>query len=219
MMFDRYLRAAEVGREPAAMKYELALRLKTAKNGAVLRNRLRLPHPVRTNLRVAVFCEPGSAVAESALRAGASVVGDDALFEDIKAGKIDFERAICHVGTTAKLNKSGVARVLGPRGMMPSAKMGTVATDVAAALRNMHGATEFRERTGAVRVAVGQLGYTPEQLADNIKALLNLMKKDMGALSDRTPKEIHEIVLSSTNGPGFSLNGDFGNPKTLETAS
>ena len=109
--------------------------------------------------------------------------------------------------------------MLGPRGMMPSAKMGTVATDVAAALRNMHGGTEFRERTGAVRVAIGQLGYTPEQLADNIKALLTLMKKDMGAISDRTPKEIHEIVLSSTNGPGFSLNGDFGNPKTLELAS
>lgn len=215
--FYRYLRAAEVGQPPQVAKYELHVRLRTVKNGAVVRNRMRLPHPVKTDLRICVICPPGSAAAKAAKAAGATLVGDEAVFAAIKAGTIDFDRAICHVDSVAALNAAGVARVLGPRGLMPSSKMGTVVKDVAATVRDMMGGTEYRERFGTVRLAVGQLAFTPEQVAENIRAVVDGMKKDMGAISDRTPKEIHEIVLSSTHGPGMSLNGEFAGEGSVPT--
>ena len=107
------------------------------------------------------------------------------------------------------MNKAGLGRILGPRGLMPSAKTGSVVKDVAAAVRDMVGAAEYRERVGVVRMAVGQLGFTPEEMQRNIKAFVDSVKKDCAALSDRIAKDVHEVVLSSTNGPGMSLNGEF----------
>ena len=91
---------------------------------------------------------------------------------------------------------------------MPSAKTGTVVRDVGASVRDMAGASEYRERFGVVRLAIGQLGYTPEELSRNIKACMEGIRKDINALSDRINKDVHEVVLSSTNGPGLSLNGE-----------
>jgi large subunit ribosomal protein L1 len=92
---------------------------------------------------------------------------------------------------------------------MPSPKLGTVTKDVATAVRNMVGGSEYRERMGVVRLAIGQLGFTPEMVRNNIRAFMEQVKKDCGGLSDRINKEVHEVVLSSTNSPGFSLNGQF----------
>jgi large subunit ribosomal protein L1 len=206
---NRYIRAFEVGRPPQSPKYELHLRLKTIKNGPVVRNRLRLPHPVKTDLRIAVICPPDSDVAKTAIAEGASVVGEDTIFDAVKDGRIEFDRCICHTDSLAKLQKAGVARILGPRGLMPSPKLGTVTKDVAATVRNMVGGSEYREREGTVRLAIGQLGFTPQMMQNNIKAIMGQIKKDCAQLSDRVNKEVHEVVLSSTNSPGFSLNGLF----------
>lgn len=130
----------------------------------------------------------------------------------IKDGRIEFERCICHVDSLAKLSKAGVARILGPRGMMPSAKTNTVVKDVSTSVKDMVGASEYRERLGVVRMAVGQLGFTPEEMQRNIRAFVDNLKRDMAGLSDRISKDIHEVVLSSTNGPGLSLNGDLRGP-------
>src|ERR1700750_1204786 len=105
----RYIRAFEVGYHPTSPKYELHLKLRTLKNGAVVRNRLRLPHPLRTDLRICVIVDPESPQAEVARSAGAAVVGLDAVFEDIKAGTIAFDRCIAHTSALVPLNKSGVA--------------------------------------------------------------------------------------------------------------
>lgn len=228
-----YLRAAEVGRTPTSSKYELHLKLKTPKNGAVVRNRVRLPHPVRTDIRIAVICPPDSPAAAVARKAGATLVGEDVIFDAVKAGRIEFDRCICHTDSLAKLNKAGLGRVLGPRGLMPSAKTGTVVKDVAASVKDMVGASEYRERMGVVRMAVGQLGYTPEELQRNIRAFVEQVRKDIAGLSDRIAKDIHEVVsltrrlvnglltvtqvLSSTNGPGLSLNGDFKSLDSIPT--
>lgn len=189
-----YLRAAEVGRPPTSSKYELHLKLKTLKNGAVVRNRLRLPHPVRTDIRVAVICDPTTPAGIAALKAGASIVGEETIFEAVKEGRIEFDRCVCHTDSLAKLNKAGLGRVLGPRGLMPSAKTGTVIKDVGASVKDMVGASEYRERMGVVRMAVGQLGYTPEELQRNIRAFVENVRKDMAGLSDRIAKDIHEVV-------------------------
>lgn len=100
---------------------------------------------------------------------------------------------------------------------MPSAKLGTVVKDVAASVRDMVGASEYRERLGVVRMAVGQLGFTPEEMQNNIRAFVEGVKKDIAALSDRISKDVHEVVLSSTNGPGLSLNGEVRGLNSLET--
>lgn len=160
-------------------------------------------------MRIAVICAPDSPAAAAATKAGATLVGDDAIFTAVKDGRIDFDKCICHQDSLAKLNKAGIARVLGPRGLMPSAKTGTVVKDVATSVKDLVGASEYRERLGVVRMAVGQLGYTPEELQRNIRAFVDKVKTDIAGLSDRIGKDIHEVVLSSTNGPGLSLSGEF----------
>lgn len=93
-----------------------------------------------------------------------------------------------------KMNKAGLGRILGPKGLMPSTKTNTVVKDVGASVTDMVGASEYRERLGVVRMAVGQLGMTPEELSRNIKSFIENVKKDMATLSDRISKDIHEVV-------------------------
>ncbi|TVY33585.1 50S ribosomal protein [Lachnellula occidentalis] len=213
----RIIRAWEVGQKPTSVKYELALKLKSQKNGPVIRNRLRLPHPVKTDFRVCVICPPDSKYAEAARAAGAVLVGEDDVFDAVKAGKIEFDRCLCQTDSLAKMNKSGIGRVLGPRGMMPSSKLGTVVVDPVKTMRDMVGATEYRERVGVIRMAIGQLGFTPEEMSNNLKAFIEAVKKDMSRISDKISKELVEVVLSSTNGPGLPLNGSFKGANTSVT--
>ena len=155
-------------------------------------------------------------MAKQAKENGASLVGEETIFDAVKEGRIDFDRCICHTDSLAKLNKSGIARILGPRGLMPSAKLGTVVKDVGASVRDMAGGTEYRERLGVVRLAVGQLGFTPEEMQRNIRAFIEGVKKDIAGLSDRVVKDVHEVVLSSTHGPGLSLSGEFRGNESIE---
>jgi large subunit ribosomal protein L1 len=212
-----YIRAVEVGQSPTSIKYEMALKLKSLKNGPVVRNRLRLPHPVKTDLRICVICPPDSKYAEAARAAGATLVGEEDIFEAVKDGRIEFDRCLCQTDSLAKMNKAGLGRILGPRQLMPSAKTGTVVKDPGAAVKEMVGGAEYREKLGVVRMAIGQLGFTPEEMQRNIKAFIEAVKKDMAQLSDKINKELAEVVLSSTNGPGLSLNGNFKSPTSTIT--
>jgi len=213
----RYIRAFEVGRKSTEVKYEMHVKLKSLKNGPVIRNRLRLPHPVKTDVRICVICPPDSKYAESARAAGATLVGEDDIFEAVKDGRIEFDRCLCQTDSLAKMNKAGLGRILGPRGLMPSTKLGTVVKDPSLVIKDLVGGAEYRERLGVVRMAVGQLGFTPEEMQRNIKAFIEALKKDMAQLSDKIHKEMVEVVLSSTNGPGFTLNGDFRDPNSTIT--
>ncbi|KAG4411498.1 hypothetical protein IFR04_015372 [Cadophora malorum] len=205
----RYIRAFEVGQKPTSVKYEMHLKFKSLKNGPVVRNRLRLPHPVKTDVRICVICPPDSKYAKEAISAGATLVGEEEIFEAVKDGRIEFDRCICQTDSLDKMNKAGLGRFLGPKGLMPSTKLGTVVKDPAAMLKDLIGGAEYRERLGVVRMAVGQLGFTPEEMQRNIKAFIEAVKKDMANLSDKINKELAEVVLSSTNAPGFPLNGEF----------
>tara|TARA_R110002003_G_scaffold534_17_gene20315 strand:- start:31232 stop:31747 length:516 start_codon:yes stop_codon:yes gene_type:complete len=161
------------------------------------------------------------------------LVGEDDIFAQIKEGIIEFDRCICHIDSLQKLNRAGLGRQLGPKGLMPSTKTGTVVTQVGASVRNMVGGSEYRERLGVIRMAVGQLGFTPDEMQRNVKAFMDALKKDIAQMSDRISKEIHEVVshgplmqfenvtltvyqvLSSTNSPGFTLNGEFRGPNSI----
>jgi large subunit ribosomal protein L1 len=145
-------------------------------------------------LRICVIAEPGSKAAADARAAGAILVGEDEIFNQVKEGIVDFDRCICHVDSLQKMNKAGLGRILGPKGLMPSAKTGTVVNQVGSTVRNMVGGSEYREKIGVVRMAIGQLGFTPEEMQNNIKAFMDAVKKDIGQMSDRINKEIHEVV-------------------------
>lgn len=213
-----YIRAFEVGRNPTSCKYDLAVRLRTVKNGPVVRNRLRLPHAVDTSLRICVICPPDSPVAAQARSAGATLVGEETVFDVVKEGRIEFDRCICHVDSAEKLNKAALGRILGPKGLMPSLKTGTITKDISETVKGLVGGSAYKEKLGVIRCAVGQLGFTPEEMQRNVRAFVGSIKKDMASLSDRIAKDIHEVVLSSTNAPGFSLNGDFRSPTSPPTS-
>jgi ribosomal protein L1 len=175
----------------------MAVRLRTLRNGPVIRNTFRLPHPVKTDLRICVIAAPDSKAATEARSAGATLVGEDDIFAQIKAGVMDFDRILCHIDSLPKLNKAAVARVLGPRGLMPSTKTNTVvptASAIGAAVRNLVGGSEYRERLAVIRMAVGQLGFTPEEMQRNVTAFMDALKKDIDKMKDRINKEIHEVV-------------------------
>jgi large subunit ribosomal protein L1 len=133
-------------------------------------------------------------MADLALAAGASIVGEDDLLASIKEGEINFDRLLCHRSSVQKLNKASVGRILGPKGLMPSTKLGTVVVNVARGVRGMTGGSEYREKLGVIRLAIGQLTFSPEQLQHNIKALIESVKKDAAQMSDKISKEIHEVV-------------------------
>ncbi|EFY87926.1 60S ribosomal protein L1 precursor [Metarhizium acridum CQMa 102] len=205
----RVLRAVEVGQPPASIKYEVHINLKTARNGPVVKNSIRLPHPVQSDWQIAVICPEGSDIATAATAAGAVAVGEETLFEAIRNEKIDFDRLICHEASEKALNKAGLGKILGPKGLMPSKRMKTIVSDVTKSIRDSAGAADYRERQGVIRMAIGQLGYTPDQLKVNIQALLKKVKSECAEISEEVSKEVHEVILSTTNGPSLSLNGKF----------
>jgi large subunit ribosomal protein L1 len=191
------------------VKYDLAIKLKAHKNGPVIRNSIRLPFPVKNDTRIAVICPEDSPLMAEARQLGAVAVGQESLFESIREGNISFNKLICHVDSQDALKQANLGKILGPKGLMPNLKNKTITRDIKATVQDMIGADDYRERDGVVRMAVGQMGFTPKMLSDNIKALMSLVKTDIANSDENHPKALDEVVLSSTNGPGFSLNGTF----------
>ncbi|KAF7524921.1 hypothetical protein G7054_g11270 [Neopestalotiopsis clavispora] len=190
----RYLRAAEVGRPPTSVTYEVSVRMRSVKNGPVIRNRVRFPYPVKNDTRIAVVCAEGSSAMADARSSGAVAFGEDSLFELIKtqSNALPFNRLICHVDSVQALNKAGLGRILGY-----DARNGR--------------AEQYREKIGVIRMPIGNILFTPKQLSENISALVSQIKSDLTALVDKTNinKDLIEVVLTSTNGPGFPLNGGY----------
>ncbi|KAI9892206.1 MAG: mitochondrial 54S ribosomal protein mrpl1 [Vezdaea aestivalis] len=202
----RYIQAFEVGQPPKSVKYELAVKFRTPKSGPVARDRLQLPNPVASDVRICVICPPDSQHATAARKAGATVVGEDDVIAEIKEGRIEFDMCLCHIDSLPKLTKSGVARILGPKGLMPSLKLKTVVKSVEPAIKSMIGASSYRERVGVVRLAIGQLGFSPDELKANITMFMDSLK---GVISGMPDKSVDEVVLSASHSPGFPLDGTF----------
>ena len=162
---------------------------------------LRFPHSVQTESRICVICPPGTRHEKEARAAGAVLVGEQEVFDAVKEGKIEFDRCIAHPDSLPALNKAGLGRVLGPRGLMPSAKTGTVVEDVASRVDMLRGGTIYRERDAVIRLPIGQLGFSPEQLRDNLRATIDQVRKDASSLNDRIVKEVYEVVSGFSGDP------------------
>ncbi|KAH8664473.1 ribosomal protein L1-like protein [Xylariales sp. PMI_506] len=209
----RYMRAAEVGQPPSSVTYEVSIKVRTIKNGPVIRSRVRFPYPVKNDTRIGVVCAEGSPAMQDARQAGAVAFGEESLFEMIKSqsNNLPFNRLICHTDSLPALNKAGLGRILGPKGLMPSLKTNTITKNIKGMMHEMVGAETFREKIGIIRMPIGNILFTPKQLSENIKTIISSIKTEIVSIEDKTNvrKDLIEVVVSSTNSPGFSLNGGF----------
>jgi len=167
-----------------------------------VRGVVNLPSGTGKDVRVAVFAKDKKA--EEALAAGAEVVGAEDLVEKIMGGFMDFDRVIASPDMMALVGRLG--KVLGPRGLMPNPKVGTVTPNVAQAVKDAKGgAVEFRvEKTGIVHVGVGKVSFTTEALEINVKALVDALIK--ARPSGAKGMYVKRISLSSTMGPGVKVD-------------
>ena len=166
-----------------------------------VRGSVALPHGIGKNVRVAVFAQGENA--EKAAAAGADIVGGDDLAQKIKAGVMDFDVALATPDMMGVVGPLG--RVLGPRGLMPSPRSGTVTTDITAAVREFKaGKIEFRnDKGGNVAAPVGKLNFSDEQLLENIQAFLNHLRTVKPATAKGT--YIRSITISASMSPGIRI--------------
>ena len=166
-----------------------------------VRGSVSLPHGIGKTVRVAVFAQGDNV--EKATTAGADIVGADDLAQKIKGGFMEFDVALATPDMMGVVGPLG--RLLGPRGLMPSPRSGTVATDIAAAVREFKaGKIEFRnDKGGNVAAPVGKLSFTDTQLIENINSFLNHLRTVKPAASKGT--YIRSITISATMSPGIRI--------------
>ena len=167
-----------------------------------VRGVVNLPSGTGRDVRVAVFAK--DAKAAEATAAGAEHVGAEDLYEKIAGGFMDFDRVIASPDMMALVGRLG--KVLGPRGLMPNPKVGTVTPNVAQAVKDAKGgAVEFRvEKAGIVHAGIGKASFTDEALVINVKALIDALNK--AKPSGAKGIYVKRIGLSSTMGPGFKVD-------------
>ncbi len=168
----------------------------------MVRGVCQLPNGSGRTLRVAVFAR--GAKADEAKAAGADVVGAEELVEQVSKGEINFDRCIATPDMMGLVGRLG--KVLGPRGLMPNPRVGTVTMDVANAVQGAKGgAVEFRvEKAGIVHAGVGKTSFTETQLAENIRAFVDAVNKAKPAGAKGT--YLKKVAISSTMGPGVRVD-------------
>ncbi|MAN80154.1 MAG: 50S ribosomal protein L1 [Rhodospirillaceae bacterium] len=200
--------AVKVVKDNATAKFdetiELAINLGVDPRHAdqMVRGMVALPHGTGKSVRVAVFAK--DAKADEARAAGADVVGAEDLMEAVQNGEMDFERVIATPDMMAIVGRLG--KVLGPRGLMPNPKLGTVTPDVAGAVKAAKaGQIEFRvEKAGIIHAGVGKASFSEDQIRENIAAFVNAINRAKPSGAKGT--YMQRISLSSTMGPGVKIN-------------
>ena len=168
----------------------------------MVRGVVALPNGTGRSVRVAVFAK--DAKAEEAREAGADIVGAEDLMEKIQGGFMDFDRVIATPDMMAVVGRLG--KVLGPRGLMPNPKVGTVTPNVAQAVKDSKGgAVEFRvEKAGVVHAGIGKASFAEDAIAENIRAFVGAVAKAKPSGAKGT--YIKKIAVSSTMGPGVKID-------------
>ena len=201
--------AVKIIKDNAKVKFdetvELALNLGVDPRHAdqMVRGVCNLPNGTGRSVRVAVFAK--DAKADEARAAGADVVGADDLAAQIQAGDMPFDKVIATPDMMPLVGRLG--KVLGPKGMMPNPKVGTVTMDVKKAVEDSKGgAVEFRvEKAGIVHAGVGKASFSQDKLAENVSAFIEAIQKARPSGAKGT--FIKKITLSSTMGPGVKIDG------------
>lgn len=202
------LEAMKVVKEVATKKFDetvevhFRLGIDTRQADQQLRGTVSLPNGSGKTVRVAVFAE--GAMAEAAKEAGANIVGTEELTQQIQAGEFNFDAAVATPDQMGKVGRLG--KILGPRGLMPNPKLGTVTTDVAKAIKELKGGrVEYRaDRYGIAHVVLGKASFTAEQLAENYGTVYDEILRMKPAAAKG--KYVKSISVSSTMGPGVAVD-------------
>ncbi len=199
--------AIDALREYSSKKFdeslEVAVRLgiDITKADQNIRGMLSLPNGTGKTVRVAVFTVNS---ADEAKKAGADVVGGEDLIDRVAGGEINFDRVIATPDMMPKMSK--IARVLGPKGLMPNPKLGTVTNNVADAVATAKaGQIEYRaEKNGIIHAAVGKMSFPTEKLVENVNALIDQLKKVKPASAKG--QYILAVAVATTQGPGLKVD-------------
>ena len=180
----------------------LRINLKQSKGGDLsLRTVVKLPNGSGKKSKVAVLCEPNKI--EEAKKSGAEVVGSDDLIEKIASGKFDFTKLVCTPGMMSKIGKHG--KVLGPKGLMPNPKLGTVTNDITKTVKDIKtGLIEIRnDKDGNLASTIGRKSFSSEKLLENYKHFIDSVKKEK---PDNIKGEfIKNIFITSTMGISYKV--------------
>ena len=184
------------------IEVSLNLGLDTSQSDQTVRGVISLPNGIGIDVRVAVFARGD--LAKQAEDAGADLVGSEELVDEVASGKIDFDRCISTPEMMPLVGKLG--KVLGPRGMMPNPRTGTVTNDILEAVKSSKsGAVEFRaEKSGVVHAGIGKASFSEDAIYENIIEFVSAVRKEKPSGAKGT--YIKKISLSSTMGPGVIID-------------
>ena len=199
--FDK-LKEVKTAKFDETVEAHFRLGIDTRKADQQLRGTVSLPNGSGKTVRVAVFAE-GEA-ARAAQEAGADIVGSDDLVADIQAGIIEFDAAVATPDQMSKVGRLG--KILGPRGLMPNPKLGTVTPDVAKAINELKGGrVEYRaDRYGIAHVVIGKTSFTSEMLAQNYGTVYDEVLRNKPAAAKG--KYVKSITIASTMSPGIPVD-------------
>ena len=200
--------AVKIVKERATAKFDetidisMNLNVDTRKAEQNIRGMISLPNGTGKRVRVAVFAK--DAKAEEAKKAGADIVGSDDLLADIQAGKINFDRCIATPDMMGVVGRA--AKILGPKGLMPNPKLGTVTPNVVKAVEDAKaGQLEYRaEKTGIVHAGVGKASFDEKKLSENVHAFIAVISKAKPTTVKGT--YIKRVTLTSTMGPSVEIS-------------
>ena len=172
------------------------------KSDQMVRGAVVLPHGIGKKIRVLVFAKGEKE--KEAIDAGADYVGSEDLVEKISKGWLDFDKAVATPDIMGLVGKLG--KILGPRGLMPNPKLGTVTFDIAKAVKEIKaGKVEYKaEKAGIVHVPLGKVSFDSKKLRENVKAIIDSIVKAKPATSKG--KYLKKLSISSTMGPGISVD-------------
>ena len=200
--------AVKLAKETSTTKYDasvevaLVLGVDPKKADQAIRSTVNLPHGTGKTARVLVFA--GGERAEEARAAGADIVGADELIEEVAKGRLDYDAVVSTPELMGKVGRLG--KVLGPRGLMPNPKTGTVTTDVAKAVTDIKGGKiEFRvDKNSNLHFLIGKVSFTAEHLADNYAAAMEEVFRSKP--SSAKGRFIKRATISTTMGPGIQVD-------------
>ena len=202
------LEAATLAKETTTVKYDatievaMVLGVDPKKADQAIRSTVNLPHGTGKTARVLVFATGQNA--DAARAAGADIVGADELIAEVEGGRLDYDAVVSTPDLMGKVGRLG--KVLGPRGLMPNPKTGTVTTDVAKAVNDIKGGKiEFRvDKNSNLHFIIGKSSFTAQQLAENYSAALDEVMRVKPASSKGT--YLKKAVMSSNMGPGIQVD-------------
>ncbi|QPG77394.1 hypothetical protein FOA43_004807 [Brettanomyces nanus] len=201
----RYLRAAEVGRPVGEASISLQTAILSERGTAPLQGSVRFPKPLKETRILCLSLDPVKR--QEALDAGATAVNDTLFVDSVAEGKpidLNYDKFIATPDIEPMLRK--IARILGPKGLMPSAKRGTVTEDVGDLISSALGSQPFRERNSNVSLTVARCDFLDEDVVKNIVATSKAIKDVISKIKAKKPIVVGNTVLSSTHGPGIVIN-------------